>query len=378
MKAKSIKGFSTRETINALNESMEDGFSPTLAICMVSVKQDIEQLRNTLKEKGIQIFGVTTHGEFIDGDLETGSSAILLLDMKEENFRITNKEFEEREYRQTGKDIASEALEFFPNPSFLIGGSSMDTDAEEILNGIKDILGKEVNVFGGMGGDDFSFSLQYAFTNDIQLSRGMVALVFNGDNVELSGRATCGWKAQGTEKVVTHSEGNHIYTIDNTPALDINAKYGGIIIDKDDDDLVNKIASMCTIQLINEDGEVLMRPGLVIDWDDHSLYSSGSVPQGSTVKFSLPPEFDAIEEVIDGCKYLKETSMPEADAVVYFSCAGRFVSFGPVMSEEIEGVKEVWGVPLVGMFSNAEFGKTKNGTLQLHNLTSCVVALKEK
>jgi hypothetical protein len=48
------------------------------------------------------------------------------------------------------------------------------------------------------------------------------------------------------------------------------------------------------------------------------------------------------------------------------------------MSEEIEGVKNVWKVPMVGMFSNAELARATGGNLEMHNLTTCVVALKEK
>ncbi len=70
--------------------------------------------------------------------------------------------------------------------------------------------------------------------------------------------------------------------------------------------------------------------------------------------------------------------MPEADALVVFSCAGRILALGPMMKEEIEGVKNVWNVPMVGMFSNAELGRATGGNLEMHNLTTCCVALKEK
>jgi hypothetical protein len=82
--------------------------------------------------------------------------------------------------------------------------------------------------------------------------------------------------------------------------------------------------------------------------------------------------------VIKGAEDLKTTAMPEADALVVFSCAGRIISLGPLMSEEIEGVKKVWNVPMVGMFSNAELARATGGNLEMHNLTTCVVALKEK
>ena len=121
-----------------------------------------------------------------------------------------------------------------------------------------------------------------------------------------------------------------------------------------------------------------MRPGLVIDWSDHSFYCSGSVPQGSKVRFSLPPDFDVMERVIRSVENLKATQMPEADALVVFSCAGRILSLGPLMTQEIVGIKNVWNVPMLGMFSNAELARATGGNLEMHNLTTCCVALKEK
>ena len=121
-----------------------------------------------------------------------------------------------------------------------------------------------------------------------------------------------------------------------------------------------------------------MRPGLVIDWSDHSFFCSGSVPEGSKIRFSLPPDFDVMEKVIKGVENLKATQMPEADALVVFSCAGRILSLGPLMTQEIEGIKNVWNVPMLGMFSNAELARATGGNLEMHNLTTCCVALKEK
>jgi hypothetical protein len=85
-----------------------------------------------------------------------------------------------------------------------------------------------------------------------------------------------------------------------------------------------------------------------------------------------------MEKVIKGVENLKATKMPEADALVVFSCAGRILSLGPLMQSEIEGIKNVWNIPMVGMFSNAELARATGGNLEMHNLTTCCVALKEK
>ena len=44
----------------------------------------------------------------------------------------------------------------------------------------------------------------------------------------IKGIATCGWKAVGTEKTVTKSEGNHVFTVDDVPVLELTKKYGGL------------------------------------------------------------------------------------------------------------------------------------------------------
>lgn len=379
MKAKSIKGKSPEEIQASFQQSMADGFKPTLAIVFLSISQDRKTICELFDKAGIQIFGATTNGEFIDENLDKKSVVALLLDMRKEYFRILFAEYPKKNYREVASELATEARKLFPNPAFLIAGSHMETDAEELLFGFEDVIGEQVNVFGGMAGDDYAFSEQFVFTNDKESNRGMVTLVLDEDKIKIKGKATCGWKAVGTVKTVTKSEGNHVFTVDNEPVLDITAKYGGLEnIKEENTDVAMEIAVNFPLQLQREKGDPVMRPGLLIKWEDHSFVCSGSVPQGSKVRFSLPPDLDVMEKVIKGVEELKTTEMPEADALIVFSCAGRILSFGPMMNMEIEGVRKIWDVPMVGMFSNAELGRATGGNLEMHNLTTCCVALKEK
>ena len=388
MQAKSIKGKSAEEIKTALQETMADarpddpvgrGYQPTLAIVFLSVKQDHKAICKLMDDAGIAVFGCTTNGEFIDEVTEQGSVAVLLLDISKNYFQIYFEEYPEKNYREVTNRIAQQAKEKFATPAFFITGSNMETDAEELLFGFEDIVGKQVNVFGGMAGDDYSFKEQFVFTNDEESNRGMVVLALDEDKIMIRGKATCGWKAVGTERTVTKSEGNHVYTVDNIPVLDLTIKYGGLEnIKEHDASVAMEIAVNFPLQLQRQFGDPVMRPGLLVDWNDHSFYCSGTVPQGSKVRFSLPPDLDVMEKVINSAAELKETEMPEADALIIFSCAGRILSFGPMMNMEIEGLKNIWNVPMVGMFSNAELGRATGGNLEMHNLTTCVVALKEK
>ncbi|MEJ7626850.1 MAG: FIST N-terminal domain-containing protein [Ferruginibacter sp.] len=379
MKAKSIKGKTTKEIEVALEESMADGFRPTLAIVFVSISQDRNAVCKILDDAGIQIFGATTNGEFIDENPEKLSVAILLLDMIPAYFSVLFSEYPEKNYREIAKTLARKAKQLYRHPAFLIAASHLETDAEQLLFGIEDEIGKDVNAFGGMAGDDYAFSDQIVFTNGKESNRGVVVLAVDEEKIIIKGKATCGWNAVGTPKTVTKSIGNHVFTIDNEPVLDMTGKYGGLgKLEKEDNKVAMEIAVNFPLQLQREVGDPVMRPGLLINWEDRSFVCSGSVPQGSKVRFSLPPDFDVMEKVIKGVEELKSIAMPEADAVVVFSCAGRILSLGPLMTQELQGIKNVWNVPMAGMFSNAELARATDGNLEMHNLTTCVVALKER
>lgn len=393
MKAKSIKGNNTEEIKRALEDNLADvsisrhksgdlvgnGFKPTLAIVFLSIRQDRDGIAQLLDDQGIAVFGVTTNGEFIDEELEKGSIAVLLLDIHPSSFTILFSEFPEKNYREVAREIAQKAKQHISNPALLIAASHMETDGEQLLFGFEDVIGKQVNVFGGMAGDDYAFQEQYVFTNNKSSNNGMVALVLDEDKIIIKGKATCGWRAVGTVRTVTKSDGNHVYTVDDIPVLDLTAKYGGLEnMEVGNQKVAMEIAVNFPLQLQREVGDPVMRPGLLVKWEDRSFYCSGTVPQGSKVRFSLPPDFDVMEKVIKGVKELKATEMPEADAVIVFSCAGRILALGPLMNKEIEGINNVWNVPMVGMFSNGELARATKGNLEMHNLTTCCVAIKER
>jgi len=378
MKAKSIKGKSPNEIGESLKQSMADGFKPTLAIIFISIKQDRDAICKLMDEKNISVYGATTNGEFIDEEIDKESIAVLLLDINTEYFKIFFEEFPNKDYRNAGRLIAKKAQEKFAIPAFLIAASNIETDAEELLHGFEDVIGNQVNVFGCMAGDDFSFTEQFVFTNKKSSNRGILAIALDEDKIEIQGIATCSWKPMGTKKLVTKSIGNRIYTVDGVPILELTKKYSGIEnFNQDNPNLTAEISVNFPLQLQRANGSPVMRPGVVI-WEDGSFICSGSVPQGAMVRFSLPPDFDVIEKVVKGIEDLKATKMPVADAVIVYNCGGRLMSLGPLMTKEIEGIKKVWNVPLAGMFSNAELGRATDGNLEMHNLTNCCVALKEK
>lgn len=379
MKAKSIKGNSTEEIKSAFANSIADGFKPTLAIVFLSIKQDREGINALLNKNNIQIFGATTSGEFIDGEIGQGGVAIMLLDMKLEYFKILFQDTSNHTTLQNAIHLGEEGKRTFANPAFIIVSGWLQTEGEDIITGIEKGFGGEANVFGGMAGDDLELIAPLVFTDDKSSVSGVLSLIIDGDKIAVNGIATCGWQPIGTTKTVTKSVGNIVYTIDDKPALDMVMKYLGLDINLDSGkEVVTHIGAYYPLQLERENVAPVMRTAMFANREDHSLICAGTVPQGSKVRFSLPPDFDAIEKVVEECSEIKNEKQPEADAMIMFSCISRHLSFGLLMSEEIEQVQHVWDAPMAGFFCYGEFGKSKTGKHEFHNNTCCVVVLKEK
>jgi hypothetical protein len=394
MKAKSIKGKSTEEVSATLTESMADGFQPTLAIVFLSVKQDREAISRLLEENGIQIFGATTAGEFIDGEIEEGSTVMLLLDMKPAYFKLEFLETSQETAVEEGTKLGITGKETYNKPAFIIANSGVALDGEPFVEGIIQGFGKpasladgEVNIFGGKAGDDLALDSTFVFTNGKSSKNALLALIIDEDKIDVRGIATCGWQAIGTTKTVTKSDGNIVYTLDDKPALDMLLNYLGVELKLDgDNEIVTFLSSWYyPLQVEREHIDPVIRTAMFANRQDRSLICSGKVPQGAKIKFSMPPDFDSIDTVVAECKILKEDAQQEADALIMFSCVSRYLSFGMVITEEIEQVQNIWNAPMAGFFSYGEYGKSlstggagKTGKNDYHNNTCCVVALKEK
>lgn len=379
MHAKTIIGINQEDIQVALKESLSDGFKPTLAIVFISVKQDREAICSILHKEGIQIFGSTTSGEFISSEISEGGIAIMLLDINPDYFKIAFQDTGRSSVFETAKQFGDDGKKVFSNPAFIIASGWLHTDGEDIIKGIEAGLEGEAPIFGGMAGDDLALREPIVFTDDKSSTTGLVAIIIDQDKIDISGIATCGWKPIGITKTVTRSTGNIVYTIDGQPALDLVVKYLGLNIDNEEgENMVVNLGAYYPLQLERENAPPVMRTAMLGNKEDRSLICAGTVPQGSKVRFSLPPDFDAIDTVIDECASLKTNEHQGADAVIMFSCISRYLSFGVMTSEEIERVVNVWNAPFIGFFCYGEFGKSKAGKHEFHNNTCCVVALKEK
>jgi len=385
MKAKTINGKTTGEIKDALEKSMEDGFGPTVAIVFISIKQSRKAVCEILHNKGIDIIGATSSGEFINGHQSEGETAIILFDINKNDYCILFEDIGERTLNDAATNMANAALQKFNKPAFILFSTIMSAsgkmiDGETLIRSIEKTVGQHVNMFGGMAGDDITFTGTYVFTYDRSTDYGMVSLILNEDKIKLYGMAISGWKPMGILRTITQSENNLIYTIDDQPALDIYMRFLGKEKSSDDDQVkfFDSIGIHYPFQIERDNREPMMCNPIGYSREKGALICESNVAQGSKFRFSTPPDFDIIETVINKANELKNEVHAEADALLIFSCAGRLSALGPMAQDENEGLAAVWNAPMAGFYTYGEFGRAINGKHEFHSTTNSWVALKEK
>jgi len=384
MQAKSIKGRSPEEIQTALQESMADGFKPTLAILFISIKQDRKAICDILRSHDIDYLGATSCGEFINGDQSEGAAVIMLMDLQRDAYTILFEDIGERELSEVATKLARDGLKKFTKPGFVLCSTSFSSDGRmldgpTLLRNIENVVGPHVHVYGGMAGDDTSFTGSFVFTSEQSTDYGMTALVLDEDKISMKGMAISGWSGLGIERTVTKCKDGWILTIDDKPALEMYLKYLGkeSVMGEDAYDLAKSVGFDYPFQF-KDAGDPVMRTPWNIDRDKNAIKVDFDVPEGSKFRFSVPPDLDIVTNIVAGANELKGASQEDAEALLIFSCAGRLNAMGPLIKLENEGLAETWNAPMAGFFSYGEYGTTKDRGQEFHSTTCCWVALKEK
>src|SRR5450432_2994625 len=158
MKAKSIKGNSTAAIKTALEESLADGYQPTMAFVFLTELEGIDVVSAMMDAEGISIFGASTSEKFTDQGIEPEGIVVLLLDIKPANFKIVLKDFKSASVYESACQVGAAGKNTFDHPAFIISAADIKTPGEEIIKGLLDKAGNDVVVIGGMAGEPVNFT----------------------------------------------------------------------------------------------------------------------------------------------------------------------------------------------------------------------------
>lgn len=378
MKAKTIKGTSVEEISAELDKIITNEFTPTLAFVFVSVIDEWQAALDLMDKKGIAVFGAITPISFDDSSIIDKGIVVMLLDINPEYFKIVLADNKSRSLTDSISHIGKTGKTAFGRPAFLISVSDLRNSGEEIMSTFEEEVGMDITIMGGYSGDLETWKGD-VFTNNSSSDDGIVALIFDQDKVDVKGIAVSGWKAVGTEKTVTKSDGNWILTIDDQPAIEVVSKFVGDQSIKTGTESIVKLDTTTYVLQADRGGDSpAYIATLEYNTENGGVMCSTQVSEGTKFRFSLPPDFEVVDKVIGTSTELKEKELPEADALIIFSCVGRNITLGPMAADEINGLAKTWGKPTAGFFSLGEFGRVKNGRPEYHGTTCSWVALREK
>jgi hypothetical protein len=372
MKHSLINTDSIQLLIEEIDNSIKNSFKPTLAFIYISIDYDIEYLVSMLSKYKFIVVGSSTAGEiYADSKIgvHTNESSItcMLVDMDASAFSIKLKKSKDDKFFDLGIKIGKWVNKSFLNASLLSITAGLDFDNESYIQGIQE---NHADIFGGTAADDRKFKGTYVFSRNKIVEDGVLALAIDKDKIEITPSQGFGWSGIGIQRVVTKSDKNIVYTIDDKPAIEFYTEYLNITSDD-----MPCMGIDFPMEVISQDGEVVNRAVLDIN-SDGSLLCAGHVNEGSRVKISIPVGLKVIDNVVDSIEKMGDNH--SADLILLFPCTAHKELFGTSGVNEIEAVFNITQKrPLVGFYTYGEFSSFYSSSV-FHNETFVTIQMREK
>ncbi len=353
---------SLREFVRVNN--VED--SASLLIQVFTAKNDKDFIKNLsalLDEllPSAHLIGSTTDGEIKDGEVSTEKTVISFTLFCKTDLKVYVGESHDG-YREAGEKLAKSLVG--PKTKAIISFiDGLGGNGEEFLNGISSI-NSDVIIAGGMAGDGGKFETTYVFTKTQVLSKGVVGVSLDSDELKIYTDYSFHWLPVGVELVITKAEKNRVYVINDKTAYDTYAHYLG-------EDIARGLPSV-GIEfplIIQRDGVSVARAVTAME-DDGSLIFAGNIKTGDRVMFGYG-DSDAILSYKH--KHLDQFLDKEIESVFLYSCMARRRFMPELIESETKPFNEI--APTSGFFTYGEFyGSSKN---ELLNQTMTILALSE-
>ncbi|WP_025741589.1 FIST signal transduction protein [Aquimarina pacifica] len=327
---------------------------------------------------------------FPDGEIIFGSTAgeIIGAQVLDDSLTLTAIEFEKSTYtvfRENSFDNNKDAIQLgkalirkVPKEGlkhiFIISEGSF-INGSALIEGLETMT-SNVAITGGLCGDDARFEKTISGYNENPKEGEVILIAFYGASLEISYAQYGGWTPFGPERIITKSDQNILYELDNQPALDLYKKYLG---DKAAELPKSALLYPLSVKTKNKK-ESIVRTILTIDEESNAMILAGDVPEGSIVQLMMAN----IDHIVDGALHAAEIGMKnrihKPELALLISCIGRKLVLDQRVEEEIEEVIEAIGsqATVSGFYSYGELAPfAGNQSCELHNQTMTLTLFSE-
>ncbi|MBD2456882.1 FIST C-terminal domain-containing protein [Nostoc sp. FACHB-87] len=326
---------------------------------------------------GIQLIGGTTNGE-ISSILEFQQDSLTLMLFATDEVEIyagVGREASKNPALSAQQAIAQATAHTTSTPQLcLTFPDSLTSNGVLILEGLKQSLGGQIPIIGGMSADDYTFDKTYQFFQDEVLNDSIPVLIFYGKLLFSHGVAS-GWTPISQRSCVTKVDGNVVYEIDGQRALDFYQHYLG-------EERFTANYAIHALAVFEDQEHFYMRAPNGYDQESGSVTFFSDIPEQAIVQITDANRQDILLASEASLKNaLVNYPGLEPTAALLISCAARRRILGTMASEEYKLVKTHLPptLPCCGFYAYGEIAPLMTkGQTQFHNKTFVTLLMGTK
>ncbi len=326
------------------------------------------------RHPGAILLGCTTGGEIHGCDVLDDTLSATAIRFDHTRITAAGADVAQGSYEaghSIGRELAHPGLK-----ALFVLSDGTRTNGSDLVRGLRDAVGPDVVLCGGLAGDGPNFGTTYVGLNGPPAPGRVAAIGLCGDKLNVGHGSSGGWDVFGPERRITKASANILYELDGKPALDLYKRYLG-------PDAAQLPGSALLFPLriypAEKPEQAIVRTVVGIDEDARTMTFAGDMPEGHCAQL-MRGNFDRL---IQGAANAAEQAQtrPQGERVaILVSCIGRKLLLGQRIHEEVEAVQDVLGkaTHLAGFYSYGEVSPHEvTGSAELHNQTMTITTLSE-
>ncbi|HAR20905.1 MAG TPA: histidine kinase [Cytophagales bacterium] len=324
-----------------------------------------------------QIVMASTSGEIQGSNVTDGTIVVSALEFTKTKIKVAKSNIQDsNDTYECGKSLGKELIAD-DLAHILIIADGHKVNGSELVSGMNLNNSLHIPITGGLAGDGDRFEKTLVGINEIPSEGNVVAIGFYGNNLKVGFGNKGGWDPFGPERIVTKSERNILYELDNQPVLQLYKNYLGSLAAE-----LPGSALLFPLSLhLPDSDEILVRTVLSINENNQSMTFAGNIPKGARVQL-MKANFD---KLIDGANSAASISLKmsgdcKPEFALFISCVGRKLVLSHRVVEEVEDAVGILGAntAVLGFYSYGEISPLiSNARCELHNQTMTITTYSE-
>lgn len=312
------------------------------------------------------IAGLTSSGEIMSGDLHLHTTVLNFMVFEDTRINVFAYDFSRIHPDDAGSVLLGHCRLQPDLVSVGILGTLKSCNAKPFFN-MLDQLPPTVTVFGGGANNYKTDGVTYVFTQGVLLKRGLLAICFESQTLEVKVTSHLGWKPLGRQMEITGMFGDNIITeLDYQPAISVYEKYLSI---RKSDNFVHDTLEFPI--LLERNGHIMARLPTACTNDGALIFAADFQPgEKIWLAYGDPNEILRLSQETQKsiCDFAPE-------GVVVFSCITRRVFLQNDMQPDLDFFHQMY-VPNAGVYTYGEIGRVGR-KVEVLNITMVSVSFRE-